>query len=144
MMTATIAVQVFWRYVLNDSLVWTEPTAVLIMGWFILLGAAVGIRQGYHLSFEVLLYVLPHRVRLILYTISDIVVTAFGFGMAWYGWQLADKTASTTIPSLGVSGAVSFLPIICGGVLVVLFSIERIARRCAGLGTSRFADEVDH
>ncbi|WP_138467213.1 TRAP transporter small permease [Poseidonocella sp. HB161398] len=144
LMTAMIAAQVFFRYVLNDSLIWTEPAAILVMGWFILLGAAVGIREGYHLSFEVLLYLLPDRVKLVLYSISDIVVTAFGAGMVIYGWQLAAKTAGTTIPSLGFSGAVSFLPIISGGVLVVLFSVERLARRAAGLPTSRFGETAEH
>ena len=63
LMTAMIAAQVFWRYVLNDSLIWTEPASVMIMGWFIFLGAAVGIREGYHLSFDVLLYVLPDKAQ---------------------------------------------------------------------------------
>ena len=143
-MTAIIAAQVFWRYVLNDSIIWTEPAAVQIMGWFILLGAAVGIREGYHLSFEVLLFVLPEKVKLALYTVSDLVVTAFGGGMIVFGWQLAAKTAATTMPSLGISGAWNFVPIVFGGILIVLFSIERIARRLAGLPTSRFGDAAEH
>ena len=59
------------------------------MGWFIFLGAAVGIREGYHLSFDVLLYFLPQGAKLVLYSISDAVVAAFGAGMAWYGAELA-------------------------------------------------------
>jgi len=140
-MTVFIAAQVFWRYVLNDSLQWTEPAAVMIMGWFIFLGAAVGIREGYHLSFDVLLYVLPERARLTLHTVSDVVVAAFGCGMIWYGAQLAEKTAGNKVPGLGISGAFDFLPIVVGGVLLVLFSIERIARRAAGLPTLRFGDD---
>ena len=140
LMTALIAAQVFWRYVLNDSIQWTEPASVMIMGWFIFLGAAVGIREGYHLSFDVLLYVLPDRVKLILYSVSDLVVTCFGFGMIYYGWALAAKTAGNKLPSLGISGAFDFAPIVAGGVLVVLFSLERVARRAAGLPTSRFGD----
>lgn len=143
LMTALIAAQVFWRYVLNDSIVWTEPASVMIMGWFIFLGAAIGIREGYHLSFDVLLYVLPEKAKLVLYTISDIAVGAFGLGMIWYGWELAAKTAHNSVPSLGISGAFDFAPIVAGGVLVVLFSLERIARRAAGLPTSRFGDEVE-
>ncbi|MGB0905047.1 MAG: TRAP transporter small permease [Mangrovicoccus sp.] len=144
LMTGFIAAQVFWRYVLNDSLPWTEPAAVLVMGWFIFLGAAVGVREGYHLSFEVLLYVLPDRVCEWLHSVSDLVVIAFGIGMVWFGLQLAGKTASTTIPSLGFSGSVAFYALISGGVLVVLFSVERLARRAAGLPTSRFGQEVEH
>jgi TRAP-type C4-dicarboxylate transport system permease small subunit len=141
LMTVFIAAQVVWRYVLNDSLPWTEPGSVMIMGWFIFLGAAVGIREGYHLSFDVLLYFLPQRAKLWLFTASDIVVTAFGFGMIYYGAQLAARTAGNKVPSLGISGAFDFLPLVVGGVLIVLFSIERIARRAAGLPTARFGDD---
>ncbi len=140
LMTAAIAAQVFWRYVLNSSLIWTEPGSVMIMGWFIFLGAAVGIREGYHLSFDVLLYILPDRAKAVLHTISDLAVTAFGGGMIYYGGQLAQKTAGTTIPSIGLSGAFDFFPVIAGGVLVVLFSVERVFRRLAGLHTSRFGE----
>lgn len=140
LMTGLIAAQVFWRYVLNDSIVWTEPASVMIMGWFIFLGASVGIREGYHLSFDVLLYLVPTRVKLIFFSISDIVVAGFGCGMIWFGWQLAAKTAANKLPSLGISGAFDFAPIVGGGVLIVLFCLERLARRCAGLGTARFGD----
>lgn len=140
LMTAIVAAQVVWRYALNSSLMWSEPGAVILMGWFIFLGAAVGIREGYHLSFDVLLYVVPRRVKLLLFSVSDAVVVAFGVGMAWYGGQLALSAAGTQLPSLGISGAFDFLPLVMGGVLMVLFSLERLARRAAGLPTARFGD----
>lgn len=144
LMTVFIAAQVFWRYVLNDSIIWTEPASVMIMGWFIFLGAAVGIREGYHLSFDVVLYFVPRRIKLTLHTISDFAVTAFGVGMIWYGSQLAVKTAGNKLPSLGISGAFDFMPLIAGGALVIIFSVERILRRAAGLATARFGEtEID-
>ncbi len=48
LMTAFVAWQVFGRYVLNRSPSWTEPAAVMLMSWFIFLGAAVGVRENYH------------------------------------------------------------------------------------------------
>lgn len=140
LMTAFVAAQVFWRYVLNSSLMWSEPGAVILMGWFIFLGAAVGIREGYHLSFDVLLMVLPKRTKLMLHSVSDAVVVAFGVGMVWFGGQLAAGAAATKLPSLGISGAFDFLPLVIGGVLVVIFSLERLARRAAGLPTARFGE----
>ena len=142
LMTAFIFAQVFFRYVLNSSLPWTEPAAVMIMGWFIFIGAAVGIREGYHLSFDVQLYFLPDRAKLALFTVSDVVVGLFGIGMVTFGLQLAEKTSVNKIPSLGISGAFDFLPLVAGGALIVLFSVERIARRAAGLPTVRFGDDV--
>lgn len=140
LMTVIIAAQVFFRYVLNSSIVWSEPAAVMIMGWFIFLGAAVGIREGYHLSFDVFLYVIPHGLKMVLFSLSDLIVGAFGFGMIWFGWELVEQTAGNKLPSLGISGAFDFLPIVGGGVLIVLFSLERIARRAAGLPTARFGE----
>ncbi len=141
MMTVMIAAQVFWRYILNDSIVWTEPASIMVMGWFIFLGAAVGIREGYHLSFDILLYVIPQRGKFFLKTVSDITVGGFGLGMVWYGWLLAAKTAGNKLPSLGISGAWDFAQLVVGGVLIFVFSMERVIRRAAGLSTAQFGEE---
>ena len=140
LMTAFIFWQVFGRFVLNDTPTWTESLSVLLMGWFIFLGAAVGIREGYHLSFDVVLYLLPMRVKLWLYTISDLVVIAFGLGMIVFGWQLCVGTWEATLPNLGLPGGFDYMSLIAGGVLMVLFSLERVARRLAGLPTARFGE----
>ena len=140
LMTALVGAQVFSRYVLNTSIIWSEPGAIILMGWFIFLGAAVGIREGYHLSFDVLLYIIPRRARLVLFSISDIVVLAFGTGMVFYGGQMALAATGRVLPSLGISAAFDFLPLVLGGVLMMLFSLERLGRRMAGLPTARFGD----
>ena len=140
LMTVIIGAQVFYRYVMNDSIIWSEPAAVILMGWFIFLGAAVGIREGYHLSFDILLYVVSHRVKMVLFSLSDIVVAAFGAGMVWFGGQLMASAYGVTLPSLGITGAVDFMPLVVGGVLMVLFSLERLARRAAGMPTARFGE----
>jgi TRAP-type C4-dicarboxylate transport system permease small subunit len=112
----------------------------MIMGWFIFLGAAIGTREGYHLSFDILLHVIPDSVARWFHNMSDLAVAAFGGGMVWYGGQLALRTAPNTIPSLGISGAFDFLPVVIGGALVIIFSLERLARRAVGLHTARFSD----
>jgi TRAP-type C4-dicarboxylate transport system permease small subunit len=131
-MTAIVAWQVFCRYVLNDSPSWTEPGAVILMSWFIFLGAAVGVRENNHMGFDVLLYVLPPTGKKWLRMISDIVIFAFGLGMIWYGGNLVGLTYATTLPALGISGAWDYVPLIGGGVLISLFSLERIAMRTLG------------
>ncbi len=102
LMTVFVAWQVFCRYVLNDSPSWTEPGSVMLMSWFIFLGAAVGIRENNHLGFDVLLYVLPKSGKRVLRMISDAVILAFGAGMIWYGGALMSLTWNTTLPSLGI------------------------------------------
>ncbi|MBL4917166.1 TRAP transporter small permease [Szabonella alba] len=142
LMTAVVAAQVFMRYVIGSSIVWSEPLAVQFMGWFILLGAAVGTREGYHLSFDVLLMFLPQGVVRFLHSVSDLVVGAFGAGMFWFGLELARRTWSSKMPTLGLPDGTNFLPLVLGGLLVVLFSGERLLRRAAGMQTARFGEDM--
>jgi TRAP-type C4-dicarboxylate transport system permease small subunit len=133
LMTLIVGWQVFTRYVLDWSNAWTEPAAILLMSWFIFLGAAVGIRENYHLGFDVLLYVLPAGSKKVLRSISDIVVIAFAVGMIVYGWQLVELQWRARMPSLGISESVRYVPLMAGGVLILLFSLERLVLRWAGV-----------
>jgi len=142
-MTAIVFWQVFLRYVMNHSNAWTELTSIMLMSWFIFLGSAVGVRENYHLGFDVLLYVLPPGSKKVLRTISDLVVFAFAAGMIWYGWTLMLLQWNEVMPSLGISGAFRYLPLTAGGVLIALFSLERIALRWSGVDVDKDLHEED-
>ena len=47
------------RFVINARPPGPKPGSIMIMTWFIFLGAAVGVRENFHMGFDVLLYVLP-------------------------------------------------------------------------------------
>lgn len=136
-MTALVAYQVFSRFVLNASPSWTETSAIMVMSWFIFLGAAVGVRENFHMGFDVLLYVLPKGSKGALRTISDLVAFAFGIGMVWYGIKLVALTWHSTIPALGLPGGFDYLPLTVGGVLISLFSLERMLLRWAGVDVDK-------
>lgn len=142
-MSVIVFWQVFLRYVLNWGNAWTELSSIMIMSWFIFLGAAVGVRENYHLGFDVLLYVLPDGSKKFLRTISDLVVLSFAVGMIYYGVMLMRLQWNEVMPSLGISGAFRYLPLTAGGVLIVLFSLERIALRWSGVDVDKDAHEKD-
>jgi TRAP-type C4-dicarboxylate transport system permease small subunit len=132
-LTLIVGAQVIFRYGLGSSLIWSEPMAVLLMGWFIFLGSAVGTREGFHLSFDLLGSLVPARMGQVLESVSDLVVLIFGAAMAVYGFQLAAASWGSKMPALGIPDGFGYVPVILGGAMVALFSLERIARRFAGL-----------
>ena len=142
-MSCIVFWQVFLRYVLNWGNAWTELSSIMIMSWFIFLGAAVGVRENYHLGFDVLLYVLPDGSKKALRTISDLVVLAFAVGMIVYGVQLMNLQWNERMPGLGISGAFRYLPLAAGGVLIALFSLERIALRWSGVDVDQDVHDLD-
>jgi TRAP-type C4-dicarboxylate transport system permease small subunit len=135
-MTLIVGAQVVFRYALNSSLVWSEPVSVLLMGWFIFLGSAVGTREGFHLSFDLIGHIVPPRVRAGMESVSDLVVLVFGAAMAVYGFQLGAAAWGSRMPAIGLPDGVSMIPVVLGGILVTLFSLERLLRRAAGLETA--------
>lgn len=131
-MTVIVAYQVFTRYVLNASPPWTEAASIMIMSWFIFLGAAVGVRENFHMGFDVLMYVLPKSATPWLRAVTDLAIFGFAFGMVFFGGELAIRYWSTRIPVLGLPTTFTYLPIVISGVLMCLFSLERLLLRVAG------------
>ncbi|MBO1903374.1 TRAP transporter small permease [Microvirga sp. 3-52] len=127
-MTAFVAWQVFGRYVLNQSPSWTEPASLLLMSWFILLGSAVGVRDGNHLGFEIALHYAPHGLRHIMLAVTEVLVAIFGGAMAWYGTALAVETWTAAMPGLPIPQGFDYVPLAVGGVLIALFSLEKLVR----------------
>ncbi|QRG09631.1 TRAP transporter small permease [Xanthobacter dioxanivorans] len=125
-MTAAVFWQVIGRYILNASPSWTEPLSLLLMSWFILLGAAVGVREGMHLGFEIGLHFASPPVRRAMEITTHVLVMAFGGAMAWYGWDLAMGTWSAKMAGIDLPQGVDYLPLVGGGFLICLFSFERL------------------
>jgi TRAP-type C4-dicarboxylate transport system permease small subunit len=124
-MTGVIGWQVFARYVLNNTPSWSEPISLHLMLWFILFGAAVGVRESVHLGLDIVRYMMPEWIQKVMDLMSLGFIVLFGIAMTWYSILLAAGTWSASIPVLGWPGGVDFFPMIAGGVLISLFSLER-------------------
>jgi TRAP-type C4-dicarboxylate transport system permease small subunit len=127
-MTVFIAWQIFGRYVLNQSPSWTEPASLLLMSWFILLGSAVGVKEGNHLGFEIALHYASHGLRQVMLLVTELLVFGFGVAMSWYGTELAVETWSADMPGLAIPQGFDYLPLAVGGALIALFSLEKLVR----------------
>ena len=59
-------------------------------------------------------------------TTSPIAGIAFAVALFAGGAEMASSTRGSTIPTLGISEAIRYLPILIAGVLITLFSIEHL------------------
>jgi len=117
---------VFGRYVLNDTPIWAESTALVLILYVTMLGAAVGVRDSGHIGLESLLILAPDALRLKLEVVIHILVGTFGLIMAWNGWVLAESVMAYKIPTLGLPEGINQLPLVISGILIALFSLEHI------------------
>ena len=125
-MTLVEAWQVFARYVLNDSPVWTEPVALLLMSAAMMFGAANGVRSESHFGFFLALHVSPPRVRAVLLAVSRLIIAAIGAVLAFWGVVLLADGWSIPMAGAPLPQGLYFLPIGVGGALITVFALERL------------------
>lgn len=126
LMALIIGWQVFARYVLNDSPAWSEQAALLLMIWYVMLAAAAGVREDFHIRISVFADAFPGAAGKAVRILAHSVVGLFGAGMVIWGTELAVTTWSHTIPTLALPRGVAYIPIPLSGLLIIGFSIERI------------------
>jgi len=117
---------VFGRYVLNDTPTWIERAATLAILAIAMPVAAVGVRERFHLCVLGIRETLPRGTQRWIALGCDTLMGVFGAAMAWWSWELVDMVAAFKIPLLGISQGWTFVPMVVGGVLMVLFAVEQV------------------
>ena len=131
-MVIIIAWQVFGRYVLHSSPSWSEQAAMTLMIWFVLLAAAAGVREGFHIRIVALEEAVAPPVRKAMRITADLLMAACGVAMVAWGGEMVMRTWSHVIPSLGLPRGLAYLGMPISGALIALFSLERILEEAAG------------
>ncbi len=108
-----IIAAVFFRYVLNDPLTWTEETIVLLFTWMLFVGLASAFRCRMHIRIDALLIAFPRTGRAVLGAVAAAATLATLIGLVWFGTEQAMVLAGTETPMMRISVAwgVSALPI---------------------------------
>ena len=99
MMTATVVialVQVFCRYVLNNSLSWPEEMARFAFVWFVFLGAAMVTRRSGHIVIDLLPRALGPRALRVHAAAVRVISAAVATFLLIYGGDLVLKSTFTS------------------------------------------------
>jgi len=130
-MVAVQALQVFARYVLNDSPGWTEPVALILLNTAMSFGAAAGVHRGSHFGFFILLHVVPAPVQRLLTALSQSVIAIIGGVLAFWGCELLLDGLDIPMAGAPLPQSAAFAPMAIGGALMALFALQRIVRAYA-------------
>lgn len=126
-MTLIIPYGVFTRYVLNSASAWPEPMAVLLMILFSFFGGAACYRAQSHIAVKGLVELLPKGGQTVMRWLVDFCMAAISVFMVIWGMALALRVWGQVIgefPFLSVG--ITYLPIPIGGLLTLLFIVEKI------------------
>jgi len=128
-MTVIVGWQVFGRFVLNDTPKWSEQLAGILMVYLTLIGAAVAVRNDGLIALDAFLAKFPVRVQIAFRLLIELLILAFALMMIVYGTRMAELVEAWTVPTLGISRSVNYWGFPVAGVMMLVFTLRRIASR---------------
>lgn len=122
-MTIVVATQVFFRYVLNQSLFWSEELARFLLVWLSFLGASVAYRRKVHPGIDVLTSRMPDIFHRLCAIIVHVVSLIFFLVMIFYGCRFAYFVRLQISPALYVPKWIIFSIVPASGLIFLIHGI---------------------
>ncbi len=115
-----MSVQIFLRYVLNESLIWSDELARYLLIAMAFIGCAAGVRKRCHIRIDVIDLVLPATARRVLAVATDALVLFYLVYIFVASIEILGIFASQPSTAMGVSMAVPYSVITIGFGLAAL------------------------
>lgn len=133
-----VFLQFFTRYVLNDSLGWTEEIARFLLIGVTFIGAIMAVRKESHIAVELLYRWTSRPVRRALQAIVDVISIAFYATLAWLTIQLSGRTQQMMV-SIDVPKSIVYWIVATCFAAMALYAVIGFVRHLR-TGTSRLID----
>jgi TRAP-type C4-dicarboxylate transport system permease small subunit len=123
-MTGSVFLQFFTRYVLNNSLAWTEEVAINALVVVVFLGAAMCVRLSRHIQVDVLYHYLPARAARGLAILVDLVRIGFFAYAAYLMWRYVGIVAAERMVTVDLPRGPVFYAVFAAFVLMALRAVQ--------------------
>jgi len=111
-MTLVLGIQIFCRFVLNNSLTWSEELARFMFIWSTFLSIGFCLKEGISLKIDTLISLFPKKVQAVILLLGDVVMTVFFLYLLPSAWEFAyasvengQTSAACGIPMYFVQGS---------------------------------------
>lgn len=136
-MLVAIALQVIFRYVLNDPLAGSEEIGRLAFVWVTFIGAAVASRDNMHVRIDYLAKRLNPRAEHMCRMLAHVAAACFGAVMVWVGYPLAVFSWDYESASLQFPMTLFHASLPIAGVLIMIVAFRAAAAERRSFGAAR-------
>ena len=123
-MLVVVSAQVWYRFVLNDPLAWSEELARYLFVWISFLGSAVGVRMQVHLGIDLIDKVLSPRGRKIMTLVVHLAIQIFLVVIIYWGVRILKVVQFQKSASMGIPMTYAYLAVPVGSGLMLINSLR--------------------
>ena len=120
----TIPITVFSRYVLKNTPIWTDETALFSLVWASMLGAAAGLRKGYQVGIRTVVEKAPKPIGAALGIIGYLFMFFFLAIMIFFGFKQTLINTKQLSAAMRIPMAIPYAALPVGFLIMLLFTIE--------------------
>jgi TRAP-type C4-dicarboxylate transport system permease small subunit len=119
----TMLLQIFFRYVLNSPLVWTEELCRYLFIWTCFLGWTIALRKKSHIRISFFMDRLPFSLGKIVQLVFQLLIFVFLIQLLRYGIALTARSFSVPTITLYISWAYVYLAAPLSAAIMLLYSV---------------------
>lgn len=112
--------QVIFRYIFNNPIVWSEEVIRYSMIWIVLLGTAIALRKGMLISVEIVIQSVPKTLKKIMGILVIGVNVVYLSLLSYYGIKIIITLGAQTSGSLEIPISMTYSAIAAGSILALL------------------------
>ncbi|MBP0617048.1 TRAP transporter small permease [Jiella mangrovi] len=137
-LAGVVFLQFLTRYVLNDSLGWTEEIARFLLIAVTFVGSIMAARKESHIAVELFYRYFTRPIRFVLQIVVDVVSLAFYVTMTWLCISLAGRTQQKMV-SIDLPKSWVYWLVAVSLALMAVWALAALVRHLR-TGTSRLID----
>ncbi len=118
LLAATVFLQFFTRYALNDSAGWTEEISRYLLICTVFIGATISVRKNNHIHVDFFYRLLPRPITRLMSTFVDFVRIAFFAYAAWLTFQLMQRIGGQRMAVVDLPIGLTYSVVLAGFLLM--------------------------
>ena len=122
--------QVFNRFVLNQSLSWSEEFQIFCHVWIVFLAIPIAYQRGAHLAVESLKEkIFGSRAAKVFDYLIELLWLWFAVALAWLAWRVSEVAKLQSSPGLDLPMNWVYYSMVVGGAYLMLCVLRRLFLR---------------
>jgi C4-dicarboxylate transporter DctQ subunit len=125
-MVATVAANVFGRFLLGISIQWGEEVAKIMLTYLTFFGAAYAMKDNSHYSFDFIVQKLPLRIKPFFMVSRWVIILMISLSLLFWSAEVTFKIRHWIMPSTGISRSLVYGAAPAGILLLIIYSIHNL------------------
>ncbi len=123
-MVSIVSAQVWYRFILNDPLSWSEEASRYLFVWISFMGAAAGVRYQVHLGIDLMEKILPAGSYRMVVILVNLIIQVFLLMIIYWGFKILGVIQFQESPSMHISMRYPYMAVPVGSIFMLINSLR--------------------